>query len=153
MPLIKEGEEFTHVLESALYIPFKLYSPIDKSAEGNEYSAEVINVITRSTIQLYTEGELVSEMKRKQIGRPSTYATIISTLKKRRYVVESKTLKKLVPTDIGKEVYNYLNSKYSLIVSEDRTSNLLEKMSKIEDGKVDYIEVLKELYDEIQTIK
>ncbi|AOL15976.1 reverse gyrase [Sulfolobus sp. A20] len=150
---IKEGEEFTHVLESALYIPFKLYSPIDKSAEGNEYSAEVINVITRSTIQLYTEGELVSEMKRKQIGRPSTYATIISTLKKRRYVVESKTLKKLVPTDIGKEVYNYLNSKYSLIVSEDRTSNLLEKMSKIEDGKVDYIEVLKELYDEIQTIK
>lgn len=92
-------------------------------------------------------------MKRKQIGRPSTYATIISTLKKRRYVVESKSLKKLVPTSIGIEVYNYLNNKYQQIVSESRTSNLLRKMSEIEDGKIDYIEVLKELYNEIQTIR
>lgn len=149
----KEGEELTRVLEGVLYFPFKLSSPITKDIEGNVYSAKVTRSFTKSLVQLYTEGELVSEMKRKQIGRPSTYATIISTLKKRRYVVESKSLKKLVPTNIGIEVYNYLNNKYQQIVSESRTSNLLRKMSEIEDGKIDYIEVLKELYNEIQTIR
>ncbi len=149
---LKEGDEFRQVLQEAIYTTFKPYQPIDEKMKGKELIGKVTGTLNKSDVQLYTEGELISEMKSKQIGRPSTYAVIISTLKKRRYIIESKNLKKIIPTKLGMAVKEYLMEKYKQVVSEKRTVKLLEKMNEVEEGKVDYLVLLKELYNEIQTI-
>jgi reverse gyrase len=117
-----------------------------------EFTGSIASSFVKSDYQLYTQGELITEMKNKKIGRPSTYATIIATLLKRGYMLESKKVKRLVPSKLGINVYNFLTSKYSKFVSEERTRQLLELMDLIEDGKEDYRQVLKQLYDEIQSI-
>ncbi|MEM3350104.1 MAG: reverse gyrase [Saccharolobus sp.] len=150
--MFKEGDEFRSKLENIIYFPYKVSSPVDVVAK-QEINANIVKSFSVSNVQLYTQGELVRDMKNKQIGRPSTYAVIISTLIKRRYVIESHKTKKLIPTDIGSAVFKYLDEKYKDIVSESRTSELLKKMNEIENGKIDYIEVLKELYNDIQKIK
>ncbi|MQL54699.1 reverse gyrase [Acidianus ambivalens] len=125
----------------------------DCSKSGQcEFVGSISSSFVKSDYQLYTQGELITEMKNKKIGRPSTYATIIATLLKRGYMLESKKVKRLVPSKLGINVYNFLTSKYSKFVSEERTRQLLELMDLIEDGKEDYRQVLKQLYDEIQSI-
>ncbi|ADG13348.1 reverse gyrase [Methanocaldococcus infernus ME] len=103
-------------------------------------------------VPLYDEGEVVKLMKERKIGRPSTYAQIIKKLLDRGYVIKSKDKGKLVPTKLGIEVYNYLITNYPELISEKRTRELEEIMDKIENGEIDYIEVLNELYKEILSI-
>jgi len=107
----------------------------------------------RSKVNLYTQADLVIEMKNKEIGRPSTYATIINTILKRRYAIESKKTKKMIPTSLGKAVNKYLNEKYGKFVSEERTRKLLQLMDMIEAGKERYDYVLKQIYEEINEIR
>ncbi|CAB3288232.1 Helicase,Topoisomerase [Methanocaldococcus lauensis] len=104
-------------------------------------------------VPLYDEGEVIKLMKERGIGRPSTYAQIIKKLLDRRYVIKSKGKNKLIPTKLGIEVYNYLINNYPHLISEERTRELEEIMDKIENGEVDYLEVLKSLYEEILSIK
>ncbi|MBD6956157.1 MAG: reverse gyrase [Thermoplasmatales archaeon] len=101
----------------------------------------------RSEILPYTEGDLVSEMKRNGIGRPSTYATVIETIKERGYATEKGSW--IIPTDLGIEVHRFLSKRYGNYVSEDRTRMLMEKMDKVERGAEDYSEVLHSLLKEI----
>lgn len=98
---------------------------------------------------LYTQGALVEEMKRKKIGRPSTYATIISKLLERGYVIERNGF--LIPTKLGKQVYEFLKNKEKIMpfVSEEFTRRLEELMDKVEEGKEDYMRILQELYKEV----
>ncbi len=103
-------------------------------------------------VSLYTQGDVIALMKERKIGRPSTYAKIVETLMRRGgYVVETRGgRKKLLPTEKGIKVYHYLVSKYRDLVSEERTRELEEIMDRIEEGVEDYLEVLHELYLEIQ---
>ena len=103
----------------------------------------------KPTIYGYTQGDIIKKMKNNEIGRPSTYAKIVSTLLERRYIFESRGLKWLIPSEKGKIVYNYLYKKYPDMVSEERTKALEEKMKKIEEGIINYMDVLNELYNEI----
>jgi reverse gyrase len=155
-------EGYEDKLSNKIYLPFKkIYPSIIRAINQlcNTLPCEFLGIITnsfkKSKYQLYTQGELVQEMKLKGIGRPSTYATIVSTLLKRRYVIEPRTSKKLIPTDLGIKVYEYLttNKNYSELVSEERTRLLLQMMDSIEEGKEDYKQVLKRLYNEIQKIR
>ncbi len=107
-------------------------------------------VLKLPKVELYTEGEVVSLMKNKGIGRPSTYAQIIKKLVEKKYVLRIKN--KLVSTKLGKKVYNYLTKNYNILISESRTSELERIMNEIEEGKKDYKKVLKELYEEIKRI-
>ncbi|AJC70975.1 reverse gyrase [Thermococcus guaymasensis DSM 11113] len=100
-------------------------------------------------VSLYTQGDIIALMKERGIGRPSTYAKIVETLLRRGYVIETKGRKKLVPTEKGIKVYHYLISKYRELVSEEKTRELEEKMDLIEEGRLNYLEVLNELYNEI----
>ncbi|AEH06638.1 reverse gyrase [Methanothermococcus okinawensis] len=103
-------------------------------------------------VPLYNEGDIVKLMKEKCIGRPSTYATIIKKLLDKGYIIKSRAENKLIPTKLGIEVYDYLITNYFSLISEERTRALEETMDKIENGKVDYLEVLKELHNEILCI-
>lgn len=107
--------------------------------------------IERREIKLkpYTQADLIRLMKDRGIGRPSTYATIIFKLFLRKYVVERNGL---IPTSIGRKVYEFLSENYREFISEDRTRNLERKMEDVEGGRRDYEEVLIDLYEEMQTL-
>jgi reverse gyrase len=79
-------------------------------------------------------------MKKRGLGRPSTYAEIVSTLLQRQYVYELKN-GSLVPTSLGKEIFNYLKSKYTQYVSEEFTRELENFMDEVEEGKRDWEEI------------
>ncbi len=98
---------------------------------------------------LFTQGSLVQEMKRRGIGRPSTYASTVEKLLERGYVVERNGF--LLPTKLGKEVYEFLKRQEKIIpfVSEEFTRRLEELMDGIEEGKEDYRDVLDSLYKDI----
>ncbi|BBD71955.1 reverse gyrase [Sulfodiicoccus acidiphilus] len=118
-----------------------------------EYVAKVTRSFLRSQVELYTQGDVITEMKLKQVGRPSTYSTIMGKLLEKRYVMESRFSRRLIPSRLGGEVYNFLTSKYGDFVSEERTRKLLELMDQVEEAKVDYRDVLMQLYSEIKNIR
>jgi len=92
----------------------------------------------------YTEAMLVKAMEEKGIGRPSTYAPIISTIITRGYVVKDK--KFLVPTELGKIVDNLLEQHFKDIVNINFTAEMEAKLDSIEEGKLGWKELMKEFY-------
>ncbi|MCS7121748.1 MAG: reverse gyrase, partial [Archaeoglobaceae archaeon] len=102
------------------------------------------------SIPLFSQSDVISLMKEKGIGRPSTYATILDKLFMRGYVIEKG--RKLIPTKLGITVYDYLERNYWKFVNEERTRSLEEKMDTIEKGYLDLNVALKELYDEVRQI-
>ncbi len=96
-------------------------------------------------VSLFTEGTLVQEMKQRGLGRPSTYAEIVTTLIQRGYV---KVLPggRLYPTNLGREVYAYLRKHFPKETDEELTRRLEEAMDLIEEGELDYQQVLNEAY-------
>ena len=101
------------------------------------------------TNYLYTQGSLVQEMKRRGIGRPSTYASTIEKLLERGYVIHRNGF--LIPTKLGKEVYEFLKKQEKIIpfVSEEFTRVLENYMDKVERGEMDYRDILENLYRDI----
>lgn len=102
---------------------------------------------------LYTHGELVQDMKKKGIGRPSTYATIVEKLLERGYIIERKGF--LIPTKLGKEVYEYLSKREEIkgFLSEEYTRELENLMDMVEQGSADYENILKNLYRSIMFLE
>ena len=96
----------------------------------------------------YTEGSLIKEMESLGIGRPSTYAPIIQTLKDRAYVTMED--KKFVPTEIGIETTDKLQEFFSNIVNVKYTANMEKELDEIAEGKMNNVAVLKEFYDEFE---
>jgi len=102
-------------------------------------------------VREYTQAEVISEMKAKGLGRPSTYAKIVETLLRRKYVIEVGR-GYLTATEIGKKVYDYLVKYYKDMISESRTAKLEEKMDKVMSGEIPVQEILRELYEEVTPI-
>uniref|UniRef100_A0A7C1PBL5 Reverse gyrase n=1 Tax=Thermofilum pendens TaxID=2269 RepID=A0A7C1PBL5_THEPE len=102
-------------------------------------------------VPLFTQADVIQLMKEKNIGRPSTYSEIVKKLLDKYYVIAVKR-GKLVPTKLGMQVYSFLADNYGNLVSEEKTSEVLERMDAVESGLVDYKEVLSEFYDEIQQV-
>jgi DNA topoisomerase-1 len=92
----------------------------------------------------YSEATLVRTLERFGVGRPSTYATIIETLKERDYVVVKDRF--LVPTTLGKVVNEFLVEKFPHLIDVKFTAKMEEDLDKIETGKVEAIDVLKRFY-------
>ena len=98
----------------------------------------------------YTEAKLIQEMEKLGIGRPSTYATIISNIRDRGYVTLEE--KKFVPTEIGFEVTDKLQEFFSDIINVEYTANMENDLDKIADSKEDNIKVLTEFYNKFDPI-
>jgi len=92
----------------------------------------------------YTEGSLVKALEKESIGRPSTYATIISTIQERRYV--EQTDKKFLATDLGEVVTDKLNEYFPKIMDIAFTRYMEDQLDKIEERHLDWLGVLKEFY-------
>ena len=93
----------------------------------------------------YTEGSLVRAMEEYGIGRPSTYATIVSTIQARGYVGKEK--KTLYPTELGRIVNGLMKQSFQEIVDVEFTAQMEEELDEIEQGKVKWTNVLKEFYE------
>lgn len=92
----------------------------------------------------YTEASLVKEMEEKNIGRPSTYASIISVLVNRKYIKRVK--KALEPTKLGFDVTGILQVYFSDIVDVQFTGEMEDKLDSIEDGDKDWRKVIADFY-------
>ena len=96
----------------------------------------------------YTEAKLIKEMEELGIGRPSTYATIMETLRSRGYTTMED--KKFVPTEIGVEITDKLQEFFSHIINVEYTANMEENLDEIAEGKIDHIKTLKDFYNEFE---
>jgi len=92
----------------------------------------------------YTEATLVKILEEKGIGRPSTYAPIIETIQKRGYVVKEK--KHLYPTELGMVVIDMLKKYFPEIVDVEFTAGMEEKLDSIEEGLLEWTDVLEDFY-------
>lgn len=94
----------------------------------------------------FTEASLIKEMESNGIGRPSTYATIITTILSRGYV--EKEQKSLVPTELGEIVVKLLKDYFKKIVDLKFTAQMESKLDTVEDGKCQWVELLEDFYGE-----
>lgn len=98
--------------------------------------------------QRYTEASLIKALEETGVGRPSTYATILSTITDRDYVErEKKTLK---PTELGTAITGLLKEKFPKIVNTKFTAGMEADLDKIEAGGYDYVKMLHTFYDEFE---
>jgi DNA topoisomerase-1 len=92
----------------------------------------------------YTEATLIKALEKEGIGRPSTYATIISTIQERGYVEQKE--RKFLATDLGEMVTDKLNQYFPKIMDIAFTRYMEEQLDKIEEQHLDWLSVLKDFY-------
>ena len=93
----------------------------------------------------YTEAKLIKELEELGIGRPSTYATIIDTIKSRDYVIVEE--KKFKPTSIGIETTDKLQEFFSDLINTDYTRDMENDLDEIALGNISNVKVLKDFWD------
>ena len=94
----------------------------------------------------YTEASLIKALEETGVGRPSTYATIISTITQREYVVREQ--KQLKSTELGEAITDLLKAKFPKIVNVKFTAGMETQLDTVESGETDYIKMLHEFYDD-----
>ena len=96
----------------------------------------------------FTEASLVKELEENGVGRPSTYASIITTVVSREYVVrDAKTLK---PTELGEATTKLLKERFPKFVSAKFTAQMETSLDEVSEGDGEYIAILHEFYDDLE---
>lgn len=96
----------------------------------------------------FTESSLVKKLEAEGIGRPSTYASIIETLKKREYVkIEGKSF---VPTELGFEIKDVLDENFPNIMNVKFTAEMENQLDEVAEGEKDWIKLLSIFYKELK---
>jgi DNA topoisomerase I len=123
MPLVAEGEELKF-----------------KSIEPEQHFTE--------PPPRFNEATLVKELEADGVGRPSTYASILSTIQEREYV--KKEGGKFVPTELGMVVTDLLLENFKNLFDVTYTARMEEELDEIEEGKMDWREAMSEFYERFQ---
>ncbi|HBU00504.1 MAG TPA: type I DNA topoisomerase [Thermotoga naphthophila] len=120
--------------------------------EGESVKPVVVEIEEQETKPKprYTEGSLVKEMERLGIGRPSTYASTIKLLLNRGYIKKIRGY--LYPTVVGSVVMDYLEKKYSDVVSVSFTAEMEKDLDEVEQGKKTDKIVLQEFYQSFSSV-
>lgn len=96
----------------------------------------------------FTEATLIKELEEKEIGRPSTYATIVTTIQERKYV--EKVEGRLKPTELGSIVNELLVIHFPNIINIEFTAKMEDELDEIEEGEKKWIEAVKDFYGPFQ---
>ncbi|MCX7944947.1 MAG: type I DNA topoisomerase [Deltaproteobacteria bacterium] len=117
---------------------------------GDMLRLEDIEIIEKETQPppRYTEATLIKELEERGIGRPSTYATIISNIQDRKYV--EKHNNRFVPTELGFMVTKLLEKAFPDIMNPEFTAMMEDKLDRIEEGEIDYVDMLKKFYSSFE---
>jgi DNA topoisomerase-1 len=92
----------------------------------------------------FSESSLIKELEEKGIGRPSTYASILTVIQDRKYVEKKEN--RFYPTELGVLINELLVENFPSIVDEKFTAHMEEELDQIEEGKLNWIKTLKEFY-------
>ncbi len=121
------------------------------------YSSKVIVANEINKLQHFTkplprfnESSLIKELESLGIGRPSTYATIIYTIKERGYAILQD--KKFIPTETGFETTDKLQEFFSSIINVDYTAKMEDDLDNIAEAKENNLKVLRDFYDEFEPL-
>ena len=118
--------------------------------ENDIYPIEKLNIeegITKAPTR-FSEATLVKKLESEGIGRPSTYATIVETLKAREYV--EVVDKRFFPTYLGYEVKDELVKNFKNIINVKFTANMEKDLDKVEEGLVEWVQLLSDFYDSLE---
>ena len=118
--------------------------------EGNVHPIDKLNVeegITKPPTR-FSEAMLVKKLESEGIGRPSTYASIVETLKSREYVELIE--KRFYPTYLGYEVKDELIKNFKDIMNVKFTANMEKELDKVEEGTVEWVQLLRTFYDSLE---
>src|ERR1022692_3647942 len=96
----------------------------------------------------YNEATLVKDLEEKGIGRPSTYASILSVIQDREYV--EKRTNRFYPTELGQVVCNLLVDNFADIFDFAYTARMEEELDEIEEGKLPWVDALEEFYGKFE---
>lgn len=96
----------------------------------------------------YTESSLVKVLDKEGIGRPSTYANIISVIQTRNYVLSEK--RKLFPTDLGKVTNKLLVENFSELVNKTFTREMELNLDKVEEGELTYLQIMEDFWGHLE---
>lgn len=142
----EEIEQIVNIIDDGfnLIYPIKIWPTLH-----NKVVLKEVDKIKVPKVYPYTQGEIIREMRERGIGRPSTYAIIIQKLLNRKYVIERRG--QLIPTRLGRKVYNFLTTRYGDLVSEKVTRELEHKMDMIKKG-LNYQKVLLDEYRIVRNI-
>lgn len=129
----------------------KILPALDKYKDGGLDSNEITKEqhFTQPPAR-YTEAKLIKEMEELGIGRPSTYAKTIDTIKEREYVILDD--KKFKPTEIGFETTDKLQEFFSDIINVEYTAKMEKDLDDISDANQDEVELLRNFYDEFEPL-
>lgn len=136
---------------------YALYETSEDKVLPNEFKNEGSILTTKDVTKKqhftsppprYTEAKLIKELEELGIGRPSTYAKIMDTIKERGYVTIEE--KKFVPTEIGIETTDRLQEFFSDLINVKYTAAMETDLDTIALGKLDEIKVLREFYDKFE---
>ena len=127
----------------------KVLPKLDDKKELTSNSIDHVQHFTNPPAR-FTEAKLIKEMEDLGIGRPSTYATVIDTIKTRGYVNLSE--KKFFPTDVGFEITDKLQEFFKDIINVEYTAKMEEDLDKIALAKEDNIKVLRLFYDSFEPL-
>lgn len=128
-----------------LFLPKKV--PLYKSGKVLKADEVKVEIVDLPKAWPLTEGEIVKMMRERGIGRPSTYATIIQKLFERRYIKRQGGF--VIPKERGVVVHRIINELHKDMVSEERTRIVFQRIDEVANKRRNYLELLKELYDEI----
>jgi DNA topoisomerase-1 len=123
---------------------------LPKLSKDENLNLLAINSVEKETLPpgRYSEASLIKELEKRDIGRPSTYASIISTIEDRGYV--EKINKALYPTDTGEVVSDFLEKNFAKYISDDFTKEMENELDDIASGKLTYKKLLTDFYKPFQ---
>lgn len=154
----KDGIQFRGVLNKILFdgyyklfkdeedIPLGDFPNIQKDDKLKLVKLNIKEDFTKPPVRL-TESSLIKKLESDGIGRPSTYAAIINTLKDREYVTLKG--KSFVPTELGYEVERVLDENFKNFMNVKFTADMENKLDDIAEGKEKWQEILKNFYTEL----
>jgi DNA topoisomerase-1 len=134
---VEEGAEKVQLDEDATLPALKAGQALSvREIKGNQHFTQ--------PSPRYTEAGLIRELERQGIGRPSTYATIITTIQDKEYVdKDSGTFR---PTDLGQTVTGLLTESFPQVMDIQFTAQMESQLDHVEDGSVDWVQLLKDFY-------
>ncbi|MDR0465540.1 MAG: type I DNA topoisomerase [Treponema sp.] len=146
------------LIEKGFYKAVKLLASREESGGACPVlkSGDIVKIDKFRSEQHFTQGparfsdaSIVRTLEEKGIGRPSTYASIISVLLDRYYVTRSN--KQLVPTVLGKLIYEVLVEHFPLYVDADFTASMETKLDEVEENRISWPEMIREFWDPFKT--
>ncbi|WP_300360738.1 type I DNA topoisomerase, partial [Fusobacterium sp.] len=154
----KEGVQFRGVLNKILFDGYyKLFKDEEDIPLGDFPSIKEDDLLKLMKLNIkedytkpparLTESSLIKKLESDGIGRPSTYASIINTLKDREYVTLKG--KSFIPTELGYQVKEVLNENFRNFMNVKFTADMENKLDDIAEGKEKWQEILKKFYDEL----